>query len=100
MNDTLIKYREALNTVDTVEDQLIEMVNFFFKDMKTKYKYSFNRLCYNAPGENSLLWLSYYEDDYKDLHIPTSILDTYFEGNKEKAKDDFTKWWNDVDNVS
>ena len=94
MNDTLKNYREAIATVDKVEDQLIEMVNFFFKDIKTKYKYSFDKLYYCSPGELSILWLSYYIDDYKDLHIPTAILDTYFEGNKEKAKEDFIKWWN------
>ena len=95
MNEKLLKYRESLKCVDEMEDELYNMVAFLFKGVNTARQFYFDRLVYNAPGETSELRLSYWicgDEDYITYSVPNTILDDYFDGNKDKAKKDFEQF--------
>ena len=95
MNEQLKKYKESLAIVEQIEDELYKMVAFLFKGVKTFRQFYFDKLVYNSTGETSHLRLSYWlcgEEDYITYNVPNTILEDYFDGNKDKAKKDFEQF--------
>lgn len=101
MNEKLLKYRESLKIVDEMEDELYNMVTFLFKDVYINSKFVsnttkyFEELVYNAPGETSKLRVSYWscgEEENEDYNVPNTIIEKYFEGKKDEAKEEFVQF--------
>lgn len=101
MNEKLLKYRESLKIVDEMEDELYNMVTFLFKDVYINSKFVsnttkyFEQLVYNAPGETSKLRVSYWscgEEENEDYNVPNTIIEKYFEGKKDEAKEEFVQF--------
>lgn len=101
MNEKLLKYRESLKIVDEMEDELYKMVDFLFKNVTIDSKFVsnttkyFEKLVYNAPGETSKLRVSYWscgEEENEDYNVPNTIIEKYFEGKKDEAKEEFVQF--------
>ena len=104
MNERLQKYKESLAIVDQMEDELYNMVAFLFKNVTinsnffsntTKY---FEKLDYNGDGETSKLRVSYWscgEEENEDYDVPNTIIEKYFEGKKDEAKEEFVQFLKD-----
>lgn len=104
MNEKLLKYRESLKCVDEMEDELYNMVTFLFKGVTINSKFVsnttkyFEQLVYNAPGETSKLRVSYWscgEEENEDYDVPNTIIEKYFEGKKDEAKEEFVQFLKD-----
>ena len=104
MNEKLLKYRESLKCVDEVEDELYNMVAFLFKNVTINSKFVsnttkyFEKLVYNAPGETSKLRVSYWscgEEENEEYNVPNTIIEKYFEGKKDEAKEEFVQFLKD-----
>jgi hypothetical protein len=104
MNEKLLKYRESLKIVDEMEDELYKMVDFLFKNVTINSKFVsnttkyFEKLDYNAPGETSKLRVSYWscgEEENEDYDVPNTIIEKYFEGKKDEAKEEFVQFLKD-----
>ena len=104
MNEKLLKYRESLKIVDEMEDELYNMVAFLFKNVTIDSKFVsnttkyFEQLVYNAPGETSKLRVSYWscgEEENEDYNVPNTIIEKYFEGKKDEAKEEFVQFLKD-----
>ena len=104
MNEKLLKYRESLKIVDEMEDELYNMVAFLFKNVTIDSKFVsnttkyFEQLIYNAPGETSKLRVSYWssgEEENEDFEVPNTIIEKYFDGNKDEAKEEFVQFLKD-----
>lgn len=104
MNEKLLKYRESLKIVDEMEDELYKMVDFLFKNVTIDSKFVsnttkyFEKLVYNAPGETSKLRVSYWscgEEENEDYNVPNTIIEKYFEGKKDEAKEEFVQFLKD-----
>ena len=101
MNEKLLKYRESLKIVDEMEDELYKMVDFLFKNVTINSKFVsnttkyFEKLVYNAPGETSKLRVSYWscgEEENEEYNVPNTIIEKYFEGKKDEAKEEFVQF--------
>ena len=104
MNEQLKQYKESLAIVDKMEDELYNMVTFLFKNVSiiskfyinhTKY---FERLTYKGDAQTSTLRISYWTDgdeDYEDYEVPNTILEKYFDGKKDEAKEEFVQFLKD-----
>ena len=104
MNEKLLKYRESLKIVDEMEDELYKMVDFLFKNVTINSKFVsnttkyFEKLVYNAPGETSKLRVSYWscgEEENEEYNVPNTIIEKYFEGKKDEAKEEFVQFLKD-----
>ena len=104
MNEKLLKYRESLKCVDEMEDELYNMVAFLFKNVTINSKFVsnttkyFEKLIYNAPGETSKLRVSYWscgEEENEEYNVPNTILEKYFDGKKDEAKEEFVQFLKD-----
>ena len=104
MNEKLLKYRESLKIVDEMEDELYNMVAFLFKNVTIDSKFVsnttkyFEQLIYNAPGETSKLRVSYWscgEEENEDYNVPNTIIEKYFDGKKDEAKEEFIQFLKD-----
>ena len=104
MNEKLLKYRESLKIVDEMEDELYKMVTFLFENVTINSKFVsnttkyFEQLIYNAPGETSKLRVSYWscgEEENEDYNVPNTIIEKYFEGKKDEAKEEFVQFLKD-----
>jgi hypothetical protein len=104
MNEKLLKYRESLKIVDEMEDELYKMVDFLFKNVTINSKFVsnttkyFEKLDYNAPGETSKLRVSYWscgEEENEEYNVPNTIIEKYFEGKKDEAKEEFVQFLKD-----
>ena len=104
MNEKLLKYRESLKCVDEMEDELYNMVAFLFKNVTINSKFVsnttkyFEKLIYNAPGETSKLRVSYWscgEEENEEYNVPNTIIEKYFEGKKDEAKEEFVQFLKD-----
>lgn len=104
MNEKLLKYRESLKIVDEMEDELYNMVAFLFKNVTIDSKFVsnttkyFEQLVYNAPGETSKLRVSYWscgEEENEDYNVPNTIIEKYFDGKKDEAKEEFVQFLKD-----
>jgi hypothetical protein len=104
MNEKLLKYRESLKIVDEMENELYNMVAFLFKNVTINSKFVsnttkyFEKLIYNAPGETSKLRVSYWscgEEENEDYNVPNTIIEKYFEGKKDEAKEEFVQFLKD-----
>ena len=98
MNEKLLKYRESLKIVDEIEDELYKMVAFLFKGVKPFRQFYFDKLVYNAPGETSKLRFSYWscgEEENEDYNVPNTIIEKYFDGKKDEAKEEFVQFLKD-----
>ena len=101
MNERLKKYKESLAIVDQMEDELYNMVAFLFKNVTIKSNFFsnttkyFEKLDYNGDGETSKLRVSYWssgEEENEDFEVPNTIIEKYFEGNKDEAKEEFVQF--------
>lgn len=104
MNERLKKYKESLAIVDQMEDELYNMVAFLFKNVTIDSKFVsnttkyFEQLVYNAPGETSKLRVSYWscgEEENEDYNVPNTIIEKYFDGKKDEAKEEFVQFLKD-----
>ena len=104
MNEKLLKYRESLKCVEEMEDELYNMVAFLFKNVTINSKFVsnttkyFEKLIYNAPGETSKLRVSYWscgEEENEEYNVPNTILEKYFDGKKDEAKEEFVQFLKD-----
>ena len=104
MNERLQKYKESLAIVDQMENELYNMVTFLFKNVTINSKFVsnttkyFEQLDYNAPGETSKLRVSYWscgEEENEDYNVPNTIIEKYFEGKKDEAKEEFVQFLKD-----
>jgi hypothetical protein len=104
MNEKLLKYRESLKIVDEMEDELYKMVDFLFKNVTINSKFVsnttkyFEKLDYNGDGETSKLRVSYWscgEEENEDYEVPNTIIEKYFEGKKDEAKEEFVQFLKD-----
>lgn len=101
MNEKLLKYRESLKIVDEMEDELYNMVAFLFKNVTinsnffsntTKY---FEKLDYKGDSETSTLRVSFWssgEEENEEFEVPNTIIEKYFDGKKDEAKEDFVQF--------
>lgn len=101
MNEKLLKYRESLKIVDEMEDELYNMVAFLFKNVTIKSDFFsnttkyFEKLDYNGDGETSKLRVSYWscgEEENEDFEVPNTIIEKYFDGKKDEAKEEFVQF--------
>ena len=101
MNERLKKYKESLAIVDQMEDELYNMVAFLFKNVTIKSNFFsnttkyFEKLDYNGDGETSKLRVSYWssgEEENEDYDVPNTIIEKYFEGKKDEAKEEFVQF--------
>ena len=101
MNEKLLKYRESLKIVDEMEDELYNMVAFLFKNVTIKSNFFsnttkyFEKLDYNGDGETSKLRVSYWscgEEENEDYNVPNTIIEKYFDGKKDEAKEEFVQF--------
>ena len=104
MNEKLLKYHESLKIVDEMEDELYNMVAFLFKNVTinsnffsntTKY---FEKLDYKGDSETSTLRVSYWscgEEENEDYNVPNTIIEKYFDGKKDEAKEEFVQFLKD-----
>ena len=101
MNERLQKYKESLAIVDQMEDELYNMVAFLFKNVTINSKFVsnttkyFEKLDYNGDGETSKLRLSFWssgEEETEDYEVPNTIIEKYFEGKKDEAKEEFVQF--------
>ena len=104
MNEQLQKYKESLAIVDKMEDELYNMVAFLFKNVTinsnffsntTKY---FEKLDYKGDSETSTLRVSYWscgEEENEDYNVPNTIIEKYFDGKKDEAKEEFVQFLKD-----
>lgn len=104
MNERLQKYKESLAIVDKMEDELYNMVTFLFKNVTINSKFVsnttkyFEQLDYNVDGETSKLRVSYWscgEEENEDYDVPNTIIEKYFEGKKDEAKEEFVQFLKD-----
>lgn len=101
MNEKLLKYRESLKIVDEMEDELYNMVAFLFKNVTinsnffsntTKY---FEKLDYKGDSETSTLRVSFWssgEEENEEFEVPNTIIEKYFDGKKDEAKEEFVQF--------
>lgn len=101
MNEQLQKYKESLAIVDKMEDELYNMVAFLFKNVTinsnffsntTKY---FEKLDYKGDSETSTLRVSFWssgEEENEEFEVPNTIIEKYFDGKKDEAKEDFVQF--------
>ena len=101
MNEQLKKYKESLAIVDKMEDELYNMVAFLFKDVTidsnffsntTKY---FEKLDYKGDSETSTLRVSFWssgEEENEEFEVPNTIIEKYFDGKKDEAKEEFVQF--------
>lgn len=103
MNEQLKKYKESLAIVDEMENELYNMVTFLFKDVYINSKFFsnttkyFEKLDYNVDGETSNLRVSFWscgEEEDEDYKVPNTIIEKYFEGKKDEAKEEFVQFLN------
>ena len=103
MNERLQKYKESLAIVDKMEDELYNMVTFLFKNVTINSKFVsnttkyFEQLDYNGDGKTSKLRVSYWscgEEENEDYDVPNTIIEKYFEGKKDEAKEEFVQFLN------
>lgn len=103
MNEQLKKYKESLAIVDEMENELYNMVTFLFKDVYINSKFFsnttkyFEKLDYNVDGETSNLRVSFWscgEEENEDYKVPNTIIEKYFEGKKDEAKEEFVQFLN------
>lgn len=103
MNEQLKKYKESLAIVDKMEDELYNMVTFLFKNVYINSKFFsnttkyFEKLDYNGDGETSNLRVSFWscgEEENEDYKVPNTIIEKYFEGKKDEAKEEFVQFLN------
>lgn len=101
MNEQLKKYKESLAIVDKMEDELYNMVTFLFKNVYINSKFFsnttkyFEKLDYNGDGETSNLRVSFWscgEEENEDYKVPNTIIEKYFDGNKDEAKEEFVQF--------
>lgn len=101
MNEKLLKYRESLKIVDEMEDELYNMVAFLFKNVTIDSKFVsnttkyFEKLDYKGDSETSTLRVSYWssgEEENEDFEVPNTIIEKYFDGNKDEAKEEFVQF--------
>lgn len=101
MNERLKKYKESLAIVDQMEDELYNMVAFLFKNVTIKSNFFsnttkyFEKLDYNGDGETSKLRVSYWssgEEENEDFEVPNTIIEKYFDGKKDEAKEEFVQF--------
>ena len=104
MNEQLKKYKESLTIVDKMENELYNMVTFLFKDVYINSKFFsnttkyFEKLDYNVDGETSNLRVSFWscgEEENEDYKVPNTIIEKYFEGKKDEAKEEFVQFLKD-----
>lgn len=104
MNERLQKYKESLAIVDQMENELYNMVTFLFKNVTINSKFVsnttkyFEQLEYNGDGETSKLRVSYWscgEEENEDYNVPNTIIEKYFEGKKDEAKEEFVQFLKD-----
>ena len=104
MNERLQKYKESLAIVDQMENELYNMVTFLFKNVTINSKFVsnttkyFEQLDYNGDGETSKLRVSYWscgEEENEDYNVPNTIIEKYFEGKKDEAKEEFVQFLKD-----
>lgn len=104
MNERLQKYKESLAIVDQMENELYNMVTFLFKNVTINSKFVsnttkyFEQLDYNGDGKTSKLRVSYWscgEEENEDYNVPNTIIEKYFEGKKDEAKEEFVKFLKD-----
>jgi hypothetical protein len=104
MNEKLLKYRESLKIVDEMEDELYKMVDFLFKNVTINSKFVsnttkyFEKLDYNGDSETSKLRVSYWscgEEENEEYNVPNTIIEKYFEGKKDEAKEEFVQFLKD-----
>ena len=103
MNEQLKKYKESLAIVDEMENELYNMVTFLFKDVYINSKFFsnttkyFEKLDYNVDDETSNLRVSFWscgEEEDEDYKVPNTIIEKYFEGKKDEAKEEFVQFLN------
>ena len=103
MNEQLKKYKESLAIVDEMENELYNMVTFLFKDVYINSKFFsnttkyFEKLDYNVDDETSNLRVSFWscgEEENEDYKVPNTIIEKYFEGKKDEAKEEFVQFLN------
>lgn len=101
MNERLQKYKESLSIVDQMENELYNMVTFLFNNVTINSKFVsnttkyFEQLEYNGDGETSKLRVSYWscgEEENEDYNVPNTIIEKYFEGKKDEAKEEFVQF--------
>lgn len=101
MNERLQKYKESLAIVDQMEDELYNMVAFLFKNVTIKSNFFsnttkyFEKLDYNGDGETSKLRVSFWssgEEENEDFEVPNTIIEKYFDGKKDEAKEEFVQF--------
>lgn len=104
MNEKLLKYRESLKIVDEMEDELYNMVAFLFKNVTIDSKFVsnttkyFEKLDYKGDSETSTLRVSFWssgEEEYEDFEVPNTIIEKYFDGKKDEAKEEFVQFLKD-----
>lgn len=103
MNERLKTYKESLAIVDQMEDELYKMVAFLFKNVSINSKFFsnttkyFEKLDYNGDGKTSTLRVSFWtcgEEENEDYEVPNTIIEKYFDGNKDEAKAEFVQFLN------
>lgn len=101
MNEQLKQYKESLAIVDKMEDELYNMVTFLFKDVTIKSDFFsnttkyFEKLDYKGDSKTSTLRVSYWssgEEENEDFEVPNTIIEKYFDGNKDEAKEEFVQF--------
>lgn len=101
MNEQLKQYKESLAIVDKMEDELYNMVTFLFKDVTIKSDFFsnttkyFEKLDYKGDAQTSTLRVSYWssgEEENEDFEVPNTIIEKYFDGNKDEAKEEFVQF--------
>ena len=104
MNEQLKKYKESLAIVEQMEDELYKMVAFLFKGVTINSKFVsnttkyFEKLDYNGVGETSKLRVSYWscgEEENEEYEVPNTIIEKYFDGKKDEAKEEFIQFLKD-----